>query len=307
MAENSHNIQGLTPEQVETSRDTHGRNKLDFKKETPLWDALKTVISEPMILLLFAAAFIYFLTGNHDDGIFLSAAIVLVATISLFQDARSRSALEKLKAFTRPTCQVIRDGKTLDIKIGEIVIGDFIIVKEGSSIPADAEIVQSNDFSVNESILTGEAFSIAKSSETEDNTIYMGTQVETGLAIARVTAIGNKTQLGKIGKSLEDFNQEKTPLEIQINNFVKKMVLAGGVIFILVWAINYIRTTDVLESLLMALTLAMSILPEEIPVAFTTFMAMGAWRLMKMGIVVKQMKTVETLGSALIHIGRCRR
>ena len=184
MAENSHNIQGLTPEQVETSRDTHGRNKLDFKKETPLWDALKTVISEPMILLLFAAAFIYFLTGNHDDGIFLSAAIVLVATISLFQDARSRSALEKLKAFTRPTCQVIRDGKTLDIKIGEIVIGDFIIVKEGSSIPADAEIVQSNDFSVNESILTGEAFSIAKSSETEDNTIYMGTQVETGLAIA---------------------------------------------------------------------------------------------------------------------------
>ncbi|SFN77550.1 cation-translocating P-type ATPase [Salegentibacter flavus] len=300
MAENPHNIQGLTPEQVENSRDTHGHNKLDLKKETPLWDALKTVISEPMILLLFAAAFIYFLTGNHDDGIFLSVAIILVATISLFQDARSRSALEKLKAFTRPTCQVIRDGKTLDINIGEIVIGDFIIVNEGSSIPADAEIVQSNDFSVNESILTGEAFSVPKSPETEDNTIYMGTQVETGLAIARVTAIGNKTQLGKIGKSLEDLSQEKTPLEIQINNFVKKMVIAGSVVFILVWAINYIRTTDVLESLLMALTLAMSILPEEIPVAFTTFMAMGAWRLMKMGIVVKQMKTVETLGSATV-------
>ncbi|WP_081212232.1 cation-translocating P-type ATPase [Salegentibacter sediminis] len=295
-----HNIQGLTTEQVEHSRQTHGRNTLDFKKETPIWDALKTVLSEPMILLLFAAAFIYFITGNHDDGIFLSAAIVLVAAISLFQDARSRSALEKLKAFTRPTCQVIRDGKTLDINISEIVIGDYIIINEGSSIPSDAEIVQSNDFSVNESILTGEAFAVTKSAETEDNIIFMGTQVETGLAIARVTAIGNKTQLGKIGKSLEDLGQEKTPLEIQINNFVKKMVLAGSVVFILVWAINYHRTTDVLESLLMALTLAMSILPEEIPVAFTTFMAMGAWRLMKRGIVVKQMKTVETLGSATV-------
>ncbi|MGY5851719.1 cation-translocating P-type ATPase [Salegentibacter sp. F14] len=300
MAENLHHIQGLNPEQVEISRTAHGRNTLDFKKETPVWDALKTLIGEPMILLLFAAALIYFLTGNHDDGIFLSVAIVLVAAISLFQDARSRSALEKLKAFTRPTCKVIRGGKTQEVNIGEIVIGDHIIVQEGSSIPADGEIIQANDFSVNESILTGEAFSVSKSAETQDNKIFMGTQVETGLAIARVIAIGNKTELGKIGKSLEALSQEKTPLEIQINNFVKKMVLAGSVIFLLVWVINYIRTTDVLESLLMALTLAMSILPEEIPVAFTTFMAMGAWRLMKMGIVVKQMKTVETLGSATV-------
>ena len=294
------NIEGLNPEQVETSRRKFGRNNLDFKKETPIWSALKAVIKEPMILLLFAAASIYFITGNHDDGIFLSAAIVLVAAISLFQDARSRNALEKLKAYSRPTCKVIREGKTIDINTEEVVIGDFIIVNEGSSIPADAEIVQANDFSVNESILTGEAFSVAKSAETDDKTIYMGTQVETGLAIAQVKAIGNATQLGKIGKSLEGLQKEKTPLETQINNFVKKMVLAGSVVFILVWAINYIRTTDFLESLLLALTLAMSILPEEIPVAFTTFMAMGAWRLMKKGIVVKQMKTVETLGSATV-------
>jgi P-type Ca2+ transporter type 2C len=106
--------------------------------------------------------------------------------------------------------------------------------------------------------------------------------------------------LGKIGKSLESIEEEKTPLELQINNFVQKMVLAGAVVFVLVWVINYFQSHQLLDSLLKSLTLAMSILPEEIPVAFTTFMALGAWRLMKLGIVVKQMKTVETLGSATV-------
>src|ERR1019366_5892670 len=102
------------------------------------------------------------------------------------------------------------------------------------------------------------------------------------------------------GKSLEGIKEEKTPLELQIGNFVKKMVIAGAVVFVIVWVINFFHSHNVLDSLLKALTLAMTILPEEIPVAFTTFMALGAWRLMKMGIVVKQMKTVETLGSATV-------
>ena len=174
------------------------------------------------------------------------------------------------------------------------------MVEEGSSIAADGKLVQSNDFSANESILTGEAMSVYKDQSTEDNQIYQGTTVASGLAIATVTAIGGQTRLGKIGKSLEDIKEEKTPLELQVNNFVKKMAIVGGVVFLIVWVINYLHSHNVLESLLQALTLAMSILPEEIPVAFTTFMALGAWRMMKMGIVVKQMKTVETLGSASV-------
>jgi Ca2+-transporting ATPase len=174
------------------------------------------------------------------------------------------------------------------------------MVEEGSSIAADGKLVQSNDFSANESILTGEAMSVYKDQSTEDNQIYQGTTVASGLAIATVTAIGGQTRLGKIGKSLEDIKEEKTPLELQVNNFVKKMAIVGGVVFLIVWVINYLHSHNVLESLLQALTLAMSILPEEIPIAFTTFMALGAWRMMKMGIVVKQMKTVETLGSASV-------
>ncbi len=300
MSAENFNIAGLTEAQVLESREKYGRNRLEFKKENGFLDVVKSLAKEPMVILLLVAAAIYFISGDTGDGIFLAAAIFLVSAISLYQDSRSRNALEKLKNFTQPFCKVIRNGVITEINSEDLVVGDSLVVEEGVSITADGVIVHSNDFSVNESILTGESLPVAKAPQLKDNFIYSGTTVTSGLAIASIIATGNATRLGKIGKSLESIQEEKTPLELQINNFVKKMVLVGAIVFVIVWAINYFRSFLILDSLLKALTLAMSILPEEIPVAFTTFMALGAWRLMKMGIVVKQMKTVETLGSATV-------
>ncbi|TFF40681.1 cation-translocating P-type ATPase [Mucilaginibacter psychrotolerans] len=300
MAVNNFNITGLSEKEVLAARLKHGANSLSFKKENGFIDALKGLAKEPMVILLLVTSSIYFVSGKTGDGIFLASAILLVAGISLYQDSRSRNALEKLKDFSQPKCKVIRNGEVLEIKSEELVLGDSLMVEEGTSITADGIIVQSNDFSVNESILTGESMPVYKDKAADDNLIFHGTTVASGLAIATITAIGNQTRLGKIGKSLESITEEKTPLELQINNFVKKMVIAGVIVFLIVWGINYLHSANVLDSLIKALTLAMSILPEEIPVAFTTFMALGAWRLMKMGIVVKQMKTVETLGSASV-------
>ena len=300
MPANHFNIKGLTPQQVLEARGKNGYNKLNYKKENRLLEVLKTLVKEPMVILLLVASCIYFISGETGNAIFLASAIVLISIISLYQDSRSRNALEKLKILTQPTCKVIRNGEVAKIKSEELVVGDSLMVEEGTSITADGIIVHSNDFSANESILTGESLPVYKDAAKEDNFIYSGTTVASGLAVATITAIGNDTRLGKIGKSLEAIKEEKTPLELQINNFVKWMVIAGAVVFIIVWVINYFRSYNALDSLLKALTLAMSILPEEIPVAFTTFMALGAWRLMKMGIVVKQMKTVETLGSATV-------
>ena len=300
MSANKFEFKGLTDEEVLLSRKKLGQNAFNLKKENEVVRALKDLAKEPMIILLFFAALIYFASGKTGDGIFLSAAILIVSAISLFQESRSRNALQNLKDLSQPKCTVIRNGQTLTIKSEELVVGDYLIVEEGNSIPADGKIIQSNDFSVNESILTGESFAIFKDKLKEDSFIYSGTTVSSGLAIAIVSHIGNETKLGKIGKSLESIKEEKTPLELQINDFVKKMVFAGAIVFAIVWGINYFNTYDVLDSFLKALTLAMSILPEEIPMAFTAFMALGAWRLMKMGVVVKQMKTVETLGSATV-------
>ncbi|HEY5749876.1 MAG TPA: cation-translocating P-type ATPase [Chryseolinea sp.] len=292
-------LKGLTVRQVQEARAKYGRNEVIHESNTFL-DTLKGLFKEPMLLLLLVASLLYFISGEIGNGIFMISAIVIVVGISLYQESRSRNALDALKALTLPTSKVIRDGAAIEIKREEIVVGDFMIIEEGSSIPADGVIVQSNDFSVNESILTGESMPVSKYKEAKNNEVFQGTTVAGGLAICQVTAIGAATSLGKIGKSLESIEEEDTPLQKQIGSFVKKMALAGAIIFFIVWGINFFKSREVLSSLLKALTLAMSILPEEIPVAFTTFMAMGAWRLMKLGIIVKHTKTVETLGSATV-------
>lgn len=293
-------ISGLSDDEVIRSRAKDGTNSLEHQQKNHLLLSVMEMIKEPMFLLLVAAASIYYITGDYRDGIFMTMAILLVAAISLFQESRSRNAIDALKKLSQPKSKVIRNGELTEILSEEIVVGDIIQIEEGIFIPADAVIIQSNDFSVNESILTGESLSVFKSGLPEANQVFQGTIAATGLAICEVTAVGNKTRLGKIGKSLESIEEEKTPLQIAITSFVKKMSGVGLAIFGIVWGLNYYQSKEILDSLLKALTIAMSVIPEEIPVAFTTFMALGAWRLMKMGIIAKQTKTVETLGSATI-------
>jgi len=300
MSESYFGIQGLTDEEVQDAKSKYGRNVITYQKENHILSIIKGVLMEPMVLLLLVTASLYYFTGNVGDAIFLGGAIVFISAISFYQDYRSRMALEELKLLGQPNCNVLRDGRPREIKIEEVVIGDCVIIEEGSIIPADGFIMHSNDFSVNESILTGESLSIFKDKSSSNNQVYRGTMVVSGLAIVKVDAIGASTEWGKISNSIASIKEEKTPLELQINSFVKNMVIVGAIFFAVVWVINYYHSREIIDSLLKALTLAMSILPEEIPVAFTTFMALGAWRLMKEGVIVKQMKTVETLGGATV-------
>lgn len=300
MTESKQNIKGLSEDQVLKSRAENGSNSFDHQNKNNFLTSFIEMVKEPMFLLLMTATGIYFITGDYGNGVFMTVAILLVSTISLYQESKSRNAIESLKKLSQPKSKVIRNSEIIEILSEEIVLGDFIQIEEGTFIPADATIIQSNDFSANESILTGESLAVFKNEQSENNKVFRGTIVATGLAICEVNAIGGETKIGKIGKSIETIIEEKTPLQLQIGNFVKKMSLVGLVIFGIVWGINYYNSKNILDSLLKALTLAMSIIPEEIPVAFTTFMALGAWRLMKMGIIVKQTKTVETLGSATV-------
>ncbi|WP_114937758.1 cation-translocating P-type ATPase [Mucilaginibacter endophyticus] len=300
MTKNNFHIQGLSRLEVAAARERYGINRLSIEKNNVFFTALKDLVAEPMVVLLLVTAVIYLIRGQNADAMFLAIAVFLVAGISIFQNSRSKAALDKLKSFTQSKCRVIREGLVTDINSDELVVGDSLIVEEGMSIAADGRILHSNDFSVNESILTGESLPVFKDPLSVEPIVFQGTTVVSGLAVVAVSAIGDQTQLGKIGRGLESITVEKTPLELQINNFVKKMVIIGVIVFAIVWAINFFRSADWLASLTKALTLAMSILPEEIPVAFTTFMALGAWRLMQMGVVVKEIKTVETLGSASV-------
>lgn len=256
---------------------------------------------EPMFILLAAAAVIYFILGEFSDAWFMSGAIILVSAISIYQNNRSRNALNSLKEFTQPHATVIRNNQVVHMLSEEIVSGDYLVVSEGELIPADGLVKQQNDFTVNESILTGESFSVTKNIFYNENSkVYSGTLAESGQCVFEVTAVGEQTKLGQLGKSIEYIQKEKTPLQKQINTFVKWMALSGTAIFLVIWGINYYQSQDILDSLLKGLTIAMSVLPEEIPVALAAFMALGAWRLMRQGVIVKDTSTVEALGAATV-------
>jgi P-type Ca2+ transporter type 2C len=292
--EREHEI-GLTDDRVRESRQRHGWNRIDVKRENPITRLVRRTVKEPMLLILIATSLIYFTTSSYAEGFWMLAAVILIFSISLYQETRSHNALEQLKAFSQPKAHVIRNGSKQEIRTEELVVDDIFIVEEGFVVPADAAIVRCNDLSVNEAILTGESLSVFKSPNEE---IYQGTLVTSGMAVCRTVQVGAKTKVGEIGQSLQGITEKKSPLEIQISDFVQKMAVAGIAVFAFILVINFLRFVPIRESLLNGLTLAMSILPEEIPVAFATFMALGSWRLMQRGIIVKQTKTVETLGSA---------
>ncbi|MEO9209574.1 MAG: HAD-IC family P-type ATPase, partial [Ginsengibacter sp.] len=292
---------GLTQSEVSASRKKYGKNKIELKSISPFWHSLKDAVTEPMFILLVAAAAIYFILGEFSDAWFMSGAIILVSAISVYQDNRSRNALDTLKEFTQSHATVIRDDEPVFLLAEEIVVGDYVVASEGQLIPADGIVKQLNDFSVNESILTGESFSVTKNiNDPKENKVFSGTLAESGQCVFEVIAIGNLTQLGLLGKSVNDMKKEISPLQKQINTFVKWMTIVGAVIFLIIWGINYFQSKDILDSLLKGLTIAMSVLPEEIPVALATFMALGAWRLMKEGIIVKNTSIVEALGAATV-------
>lgn len=243
-------FKGLSDSEVLDLRAKYGRNSFTGKKESGVITALISLVKEPMFILLMATSVIYFISGETENGFFMVFAIILVGAISFYQDARSRNAIAQLKNLTQPKAKVIRNNIVAEIKSEEIVLGDHIMVEEGTLVPADATIIQSNDFFVNESILTGESFSVGKNETENNNQIFQGTNISGGLAICIVTAIGNNTALGKIGKSLESIKEEKTPLQIQISDFVKKMAIAGIIIFCIVLAINYWDSKNISDSLL---------------------------------------------------------
>lgn len=293
-------LTGLTDEEVKKAHKKWGYNQMDSHKKDSVFTLLINIAKDPMLMLLLAVTVVYLVVGEYDHALFMLAAIGIVSGISFYQDNQSKKALEELEKLNEPLSQVIRNSQLLKIPTHEITVGDLCVSEEGQLINADGQIVHSNDFSVNESMLTGESLSVFKDRQSTDNKVYSGTICISGLAVFEVEKIGKDTEIGKIGKSLSDIKDVKSPLQLQINHFVKVMAIIGIVVFLLVWAYSYYQSGSLTASLLIGMTLAMSILPEEIPVAFATFMALGAWKLMKEGVIVKRSTLVETLGSTTV-------
>ncbi len=302
IAQNTHEsaAPGLTTTQAAEQRLRFGRNELEASRRWPVLDSLRHIVTEPMFILLAVACGLYFFLGDLTEALMMVVSILFVAGIEIYQETKSERALEALRRFTRAQVRVKRDGEWVDLPTEELVPEDVVILEEGERIPADGLLLEQHDLSVDESVLTGESLAVEKSLEAPANQLFQGTTAATGKGIFQVTATGGQTEFGKLGKSIESIDAQPTPLQVQIRRFVRQMSLLGGLAFVLVFGLNFYLVPDFWQALLFSLTLAMAILPEEIPVAFSAFMGLGAYRMIGHGILAKQPKTVESLGSATV-------
>jgi len=288
---------GLKQSEVLILLKKFGKNVLGPVRHGGFLNAVWNTCKEPMFLMLVFASALYFVLGESDEGLLMLMAMCFVVAISIYQETKSTHALEALKEFTQARITVVREQQEEMILTEDLVPGDIMILTEGDKVPADAVILRSNDLTVNESVITGESVPVEKNERPGSNELLQGTLVDSGSCYARVSLTGSSTVLGRIGKSLNDYTASKTILQKQIGQFVKWLTAFGLVAFASIWLINFLHSRDILNSLLLGLTLAMSVVPEEIPVAFSAFMALGSAKMAKLGIITREARTIENLGA----------
>ncbi|MBN1576693.1 MAG: cation-translocating P-type ATPase [Chitinispirillaceae bacterium] len=305
-------LTGLTQEEVSAHRDRDGFNELPTQGKRNSIEILIGVIREPMFLLLIACGVLYLLTGKFREALMLLGFVFVIIGITYYQERKTERALEALKDLSSPRAYVIRNGEKMRIPGREVVRDDIMLLAEGDRVPADCVLLHAVNFSVDESLLTGESAPVRKSAA--ENTAaaigkpggddlpfaFSGTLVVSGQAIGIVREIGTETELGKIGRALQTLEEERTPLQVQTGKVVRTFAVVGGVLCTMVVVVYWLTRGNLLEGFLAGLSLAMAMLPEEFPVVLTVFLALGAWRISKYRVLTRRVPAVEALGSATV-------
>lgn len=302
---------GLTDAVAAERLKTEGYNTLPQDKQKGIFYLLLLTLKEPMLLLLIISVAIYFLIGDIKEAFALAGSITIIIGISFFQNQKTEKALAALKELSEPSVKVLREGAAKTIPSKELVPGDILILSEGERVPADSAILSTNNLMVDESVLTGESLEVSKSVWDKSTPIsrpggndlpflYSGTIITTGHCYAEVLLTGSKTEIGKIGKALQQIDRGKSKLQEETSKFIVKLALFGGFLCVVVIFIYGIIRNDWMEGLLAGITLSLAILPEEFAVILTVFLALGAWRISKKGVLTKDFPAIETLGATTI-------
>ncbi len=305
-------VAGLTAADAARRLAGDGPNELPTAKPRNLAQQARDVLREPMLLFLVLAGGLYFLLAEPLDGVILLTFVLLVIAISLYQEHKTENALTALRDLSSPRALVIRDGNQQRIPGREVVRGDITLLIEGDRVPADGVLVDSVNLTVDESALTGEAIPVRKTATTADDGsavmgepggdgtswVFSGTLVVKGRGIAVIVDTGAHTALGRIGKALRDIEPARTPLQRELGRFVRIIGVCGAVAAAVVAVVFGLTRHDWLQGLLVAIGGAMAMLPEEIPVVLTVFLALGAWRMAQHQVLTRRSAVIETLGSA---------
>lgn len=288
---------GLTEEEVVSRLAKFGPNEIPADAKKSILSSISSVVREPMITLLIFAGIISFILAERLDGFLLITTVFIIVGISLFQERRTEEAVNALRTLAAPLALVIRSGARVRIPANRVVPGDLVQLLEGDRIPADAELVESKFLLIDESLLTGESLPVAKNTA---DMVFTGTLVVRGHGLARVKTTGKETELGKIGSSLSTIVEPKTQLQKNVTRLVRAIGFAALITVSFVIAVYGTTRGNWLEGALAGIAVAMALIPEELPVIFTIFMSLGAWRMAKVGVIVRRTATIESLGSVTV-------
>jgi len=302
---------GLTNQEARARLAKEGYNELPTSKKRNFFHIMFEIIREPMFILLIACGLIYLIVGDIEEALMLLGFVFVIIGITIYQERKTEKALEALRNLSSPRALVIRDGEKQRISGREVVRDDVILLSEGDRVPADAVLISTSHLSVDESLLTGESVPVRKKVWDGKSVmerpggddlpfVYSGTMVVKGHAIGQVQYIGSRTEIGKIGKSLQTLEQEDTDLQRQTNHIIKTFALIGGCLFVILVVVFGLTRHDWLHGLIAGLTLAMATLPEEFPVVLTIFLALGAWRISQRKVLTRRVPAVEMLGAATV-------
>lgn len=301
---------GLTTKEAKKRQEEYGPNELQQKKKKTIGKMILEQLTDKMIIILLIASALSFLLGEKIEGFVILFIISINIVISVIQEKKASNALEALKNMNAPHSLVLRNGKLEKILASELVPGDIVHLEAGNIIPADIRWIEEHDILVDESALTGESVPVEKdkdyigSSEEplgeRKNMGYSSTIISNGTGTGIVTAIGMSTEIGTIAKLLDTDNGLETPLKQKLNKIGKVLSILGIIISILIFIIGLLHGQNLIDILMIAISLAISVIPEGLPATVTVVMAIGVQRMAKKRALVKQLPAVETLGSATV-------
>jgi Ca2+-transporting ATPase len=299
---------GLSSEEARERYAESGPNLLREEAATPWWRRLLAILTEPMSVVLIAAAVVAALaSGELETPIAILVVVVFNATLNLMQQQRAQTALAALQEMTVAQARVRRDGSVRQVAAAELVPGDMVLLEAGDAVPADGRIRRETGLEVEESALTGESAPVAKDADPlEDpdaalgdrvDMVFMGTEVTRGSGVFIVTGTGMDTEIGRVADLLEEAGQDETPLQRRIAQLARVLTLVAGIVVVIVIALGLLRGLPFTEVFLTGVSLAVATIPEGLTAVVAFTLAMGASRLARRGAIIKDLSSVETLGS----------
>ena len=306
--------EGLSSETAVKHLEKYGKNAIAEARKKPVWLIFLEQFRDLLVIILIIAALISAFTGDPESFIVIIAVITMNAILGTVQTVKAERSLSDLKKLSSPTAKVLRDGKTTVLASEDITVGDVVLLEAGDRIPADGRLIECASLRTNESALTGESTDVEKSIDPIDgdvplaerkNMVYSGGFVSYGRGVYIVTDVGMQTEVGKIASLIHNAEARKTPLQITLDQFGKRLSIAIMLVSVLVFVLSMLRVEiisvdTVMDSLMFAIALAVAAIPEALSSIVTIVLSFGTQRMSREHAIMRKLRAVEGLGSVSV-------